>query len=106
MVRHCRHLSAEYVQRRPCRPCVHCRGWIDARGRVMSDATALRRYPQHAAEIDAQPMRPGAQAPGLSEQFVIVIAALVAVMWRLALLILALPILALAYMLCWSLIAN
>lgn len=105
MLRHCTHFSAEFLRRQPCRPCVHCHGWIDERGRVLSDAAALRHYPHHAAEIQARPMTPPDQLErGLGEQFAVTIMALFAVAWRLVLLILALPFVALGFMLAWSLI--
>jgi hypothetical protein len=107
MCRRCTHFSAEFLRRQPCRPCVHCHGWIDERGRVLSDAAALRRYPQHTAEIQARPMTPLDQLErGLGEQVAVTIMALLAVAWRLALLVLAAPFIALAFMLCWSLITS
>lgn len=94
-MRRCPHFSREFLAREPCRRCVHCRGWIDEQGRVLNDVQALRRFPGRAEEIRAHPVSPPA-APGERRRLTIeLVVAIIAALWRLSLLLLALPIMAL-----------
>lgn len=93
-MRRCTHLSREFVSRQPGRPCVYCKGWIDEQGRVLNDVQAVRRFPERAGEIQANPMRPPV-APGERRVLTLeLVFAIIAALWRLSLLLLALPIMA------------